>query len=93
VSRLQQRRDIGAWNLVKVHITLNKALRQNHQARDALRAELEEKFGLAHVNMPRFEKLSILTGEVPDDTCIEQVSQIPGVKSAQADSQQHALGK
>ena len=64
---------------MKVHIILDDAVRQNAEAKQAVLERLQSEIKLSDVNLARFERHGILSGELPREYLVD-AERIPGVK-------------
>lgn len=76
---------------MKVHITLDKPLRHDTEAKQALLRKLSSEYGLHGVNEGRFARLGILTGEVQEAAAVEQILAQSGIESVSVDEERHLL--
>jgi hypothetical protein len=74
---------------MKVHVTLTKPVRSDPKAKqDALEA-IEQQFGMRDINLRRFERYGVITGELPQSK-LEDVQQLDTVEAVQADERRRA---
>ena len=74
---------------MKVHITLEPAVRNDPAAKTRALERLENEAGVRDVNRKRFDRYGIVTGEV-DEHKLDEVRRIIGVKAVEADEQRFA---
>lgn len=75
---------------MKIHITFDKDLLANTEARESKKMEVMKQAGLHDVNDRRFERYGILSGVIDNPSSLSQIKGIPGVASVNADGQKHA---
>ena len=82
---------LGYGQAMKVHITLTESVRNDPAEKQRALEQLKEASEIADVNMSRFQRYGIVTGEIPVDR-LERIRKLPFVQSVNADSVQRALG-
>lgn len=75
---------------MKVHIVLDDSTRQNPEAKETVLRRLVDEVELAEVNLARFQRHGILSGELPDQN-LSRAEKIDGVKSVSVDTVRKAL--
>lgn len=75
---------------MKVHITLTERARSTPAEKARARAVLETQAHLSGLNLKRFERYGIATGELPEDE-LELVRRLDCVASVEKDGAQRAL--
>ena len=75
---------------MKVHITLTEQVRANEEEKLRALEKIESEGALSGVNMPRFRRYGIVTGDIPPDR-LDRVRALACVQSVNTDSIQRAL--
>jgi hypothetical protein len=73
-----------------VHITLKKQVREDPEAKLAVRRLLEEILGVKLLNPKRFERYGILTGDV-DEAAVAKIAQMEEVEAVEQDRERHSM--
>ncbi|MDX1978948.1 MAG: hypothetical protein SFV51_01670 [Bryobacteraceae bacterium] len=68
----------------KVHITLQPDVAADPARRSSILEQIQLAGGLTEVNQKRFDRYGLLTG-LTDDSAIDRIRGIKGVKSVEAD--------
>jgi hypothetical protein len=74
---------------MKVHITLEPSVRNDPVAKSKVLARLENEAGVRDVNLKRFDRYGIVSGEV-DEHKVEDVRRMSEVKAVEADERRFA---
>lgn len=76
---------------MKVHITFDKDLLADSEARETVKNEIMRQADLHDVNDKRFERYGILTGTIDNPSVISEIQEIQGVAKVSVDSEKHAV--
>ena len=72
---------------MRVHITLDKELRNDPEAKGKVLDAITDVANVADLNRQRFERYGIISGDVAPD-CIDDLRQVDGVAAVEADGTQ-----
>lgn len=76
---------------MKVHITFDKGLLADSEAKESVKMEVMRQADLHDVNERRFERYGILSGTIDDPSIISEIQGIHGVANVSVDSEKHAI--
>ena len=74
--------------LLKIHVTLQPETAADEKTRARVLDEIERVAEVQDVNRKRFDRYGLLTGVV-DESKVDRIRQIPGVKSVEADTERY----
>ncbi|MBK8099395.1 MAG: hypothetical protein IPK26_19985 [Planctomycetes bacterium] len=73
-----------------VHVTLKPGVRDNAEAKEAVRRLLEQVHGLRRLNVKRFDRYGILSGDV-DDAMVPKIAQLAEVEAVEQDRERSSM--
>ena len=77
--------------MVKVHIALDRGIRESPEALDAILARIREISSISEINMPRTLRHGIVSGDV-SDAFVDRLRGLAGVASVSVDQPRYATG-